>query len=425
MTVKKGALPAVGMRIAKSALGVLLVFIIYILRGRKGAPFYSALSVLWCMQPGRNEARSKAFQRTVGTLTGAFFGLILILIEFYWLKGRSELLEYSLISLFIIPVIYTTIVLNKKDASYFSCVVFLSIVVNHLSDANPYLFVLDRVNDTMIGIILAYFINTFTLPKKRQNKTLFVSELDEVLLDKGESMTPYSKYELNRMLSQGAQFTISTMRSPAALIPVLRGIQIKLPVIAMDGAILYDIGQNHILKKFEMTFDEVKEMMQLFEQRGHQCFVNVVIEDSIIIYYGDFKNPVEQAIYEDLHHSPFRNYMHGPFIEKGAPVYLMLIDTEERMTALYQEIEKAGYTKTHKVLKYPSSDHPGYSYIKIYHKEATKARMVEELKKLTGITDVVALGAEKEIGDLVIDGQDANEVVKKFKKVYEPYIWQV
>lgn len=51
-------------------------------------------------------------------------------------------------------ILYTTVLL-KKNASYFSTVVFLSIVVNHIGDQNPLLFVFNRVLDTMIGIVLA------------------------------------------------------------------------------------------------------------------------------------------------------------------------------------------------------------------------------------------------------------------------------
>ena len=47
MKSKSIALPPIGMRIIKSAVGVLLGFVIYFLRGRQGTPFYTALSVLW------------------------------------------------------------------------------------------------------------------------------------------------------------------------------------------------------------------------------------------------------------------------------------------------------------------------------------------------------------------------------------------
>lgn len=54
----------------------------------------------------------------------------------------------------IVVVLYTTVVMKKKQASYFSCVLFLSIVVNYITDVNPYLFVWDRFLDTLIGILI-------------------------------------------------------------------------------------------------------------------------------------------------------------------------------------------------------------------------------------------------------------------------------
>ena len=72
MKIKSTALPPIGMRIIKSSIGVLLGFIIYLIRGRRGAPFYTALSVLWCMQPYPSNARANARQRTIGTMIGVY-----------------------------------------------------------------------------------------------------------------------------------------------------------------------------------------------------------------------------------------------------------------------------------------------------------------------------------------------------------------
>lgn len=423
--IKKGNLPAVGMRIIKSAIGVLLVFLIYFLRGEKGVPFYSALSVLWCLQPCKTTTTSKALQRTVGTFIGAVFGLVMILIDYYLLGGQYEIIRDVLIAIFIIPVIYTTIVFNKKDASYFSCVVFLSIAVNHLTDINPYLFVVNRTVDTLIGIVVAYLLNTIHLPTKKQNDILFVSELEEMLLDQKDSMTPYSKFELNRMLSRGAKFTITTMRPPAGIIPVLKDINMELPVIAMDGAILYDIKKNHVMKKYAMEFEKVYELEALFKKHQFHCFVNVVIEDSIIIYYGDFQHKVEEQIYKKLRSSSYRNYIQKPLLEKGSPVYMMLIDTKERIDTLYAILEKRGYVEQLKVLKYASVDYPGYWYIKIYHKDAYKENMIKELQKMMAVERVMEIVDTKREGysQLSTRGEDANQIVRSFKRAYEYPIW--
>ena len=151
--------PPIGMRIIKSALGVLICFGIFFLRGKQGTPFYSALAVLWCIQKETRNTVGNALQRTIGTLIGAVYGLVYILIKLSLSTIGDSLLHYALISVTLIPVIYTTVVIQQKKASYFSCVVFLSIVVNHLMDENPYLFVFNRSMDTLIGIFVGLVLN--------------------------------------------------------------------------------------------------------------------------------------------------------------------------------------------------------------------------------------------------------------------------
>ena len=151
--------PHIGMRIIKSALGVLICFLIYFLRGKQGTPFYSALAVLWCIQNQSKNTVQNALQRTVGTGVGATYGLIYILIKQRVPQLGDSFLNYCIISLALIPIIYVTVVIKQKKASYFSCVVFLSIVVNHLMDENPYMFVANRSLDTLIGIVLGLALN--------------------------------------------------------------------------------------------------------------------------------------------------------------------------------------------------------------------------------------------------------------------------
>ena len=140
------------------------------------------------------------------------------------------------------------VIFKKKQASYFSCVVFLSIVVNHVTDANPYLFVWNRFLDTVIGIVIGVGINTVSLPYDKRNDILFLSGLDDTLLiNKKNKMSDYSKVELNRMLDDGANFTVSTMRTPASIMEAMSDIRLKLPVIAMNGAVLYNVV--HMLKR--------------------------------------------------------------------------------------------------------------------------------------------------------------------------------
>ena len=118
-------LPHIGMRIIKSALGVLLCFVIYLIRGKQGTPFYSALAVLWCIQNQTRNTFGNALQRTIGTGIGALYGLVYILAKMGLPDVGDGILHYLLISVTLIPIIYSTVVIQQKKASYFSCVVFL------------------------------------------------------------------------------------------------------------------------------------------------------------------------------------------------------------------------------------------------------------------------------------------------------------
>ena len=424
MKNKKITLPPIGMRIIKSAIGVFLGFVIYLLRGKNGTPFYTALSVLWCMQPQVSDSKSKAIQRTIGTMIGAFYGMIMILIEYYFGSFQSEFIRFLLISLFIIPVIYTTIVFNKKNASYFSCVVFLSIVVVHITDDNPYFFVVNRVLDTMIGIVLAFLINTARIPRKKRKDILFVSELDKVLLTMEEKLTPYSKFELNQIIEDGANFTIATMRPPAALLSAINGINLKLPVVVMNGAMLFDVKKNRCLKVYEIENSEAKELITFFNNRNFHCFVNVVVEDSVIIYYGEFKNDAEKRIYDNLRSSPYRNYMKEELPDNHGVAYLMIIDKREKIEKAYKDLKNLGYVEKYKILKYDSDDYPEYTYIKIYNKEAEKKNMIEYVKNMVGAEEVTTIGNIEGIENNVTNEDDPNKMIKKLKGMYEPYFWK-
>ena len=130
----KPHLPPIGMRIIKSSVAVFICYLVFYLRGEKGIVFYSQLAALWCIQPYVDSSLKHALQRTIGTFIGTAFAACVIPMVYYLLTGTNHLLQYAIISLMIVPIIYLTVLMDRKDASFFSCVVFLSIVVLHIED---------------------------------------------------------------------------------------------------------------------------------------------------------------------------------------------------------------------------------------------------------------------------------------------------
>jgi len=415
-------LPHVGQRIIRSVCAVCLCFIVYFMRGCHGIPFYSALAVLQCMQPYRSSSLKMAKKRSIGTFIGAFWGFLVILIQIYVLDGAimGTFLNYMLISLFTGVVIYSTVVMNCKNNSYFSCVVFLSIVVMHIEDAHPFIFVLNRVVDTLIGVFLALIVNSVHLPRGKNTDVLYVSGIEDVMFTGREPLTDYSKVELNRIIDTGANFTVATIKTPASVMESLNGINLKLPIIAMDGAVLYDIKENKYLKTYPMSYKQAEKIMQILRNENVNFFINVVVEDALIIYYHHLENEAETQIYKQMRRSPHRNYVRRNLPEGEEVVYFMMIDKTEKIREIYQRLTRVIQKEEYKMISYESSHYPGYSYIKIYEKDVTRSRMTRYLAEQLGIKKITTFGSIPGKSDVLVKDSDKNIMVKELKKRFEP-----
>lgn len=414
--------PKVGQRIIRSVIAVACCFCVFYLRNKEGIPFYSALAVLQCIQPYQDSMAQVAKKRVTGTFVGAFWGLVIILIQLYLFQGSlmDTFPGYMLISLFTGVVIYSTVILNCKNTAYFSCVVFLSITVMHMTDASPFLFVFNRVLDTLIGVGIALIVNTVHLPRKRQKDILFVSGIDDTLLGRNEQMSPYSKIELNRLIDSGAQFTVSSERTPATIRESLPGIHLKLPVIAMDGAVLYDLNENSYLMKYQMSVSQAQNICDFLDRKGISYFTNCVVDDLLIIYYDRLISSLHQEVYERRHRSPHRNYVQKKHPVYENVVYLYLLDTKESMEKLYQELMKEEWIGSYRVALHDSIRYPGCANIKIYNKDATRENMLQNLKAILSLDKVITFGSIEGKYDVCVADSRKDEMVKTLKKLYEP-----
>lgn len=427
MSISK-KLPPIGARIIKSAVAVMICMVIYYFRTLlpigSGIPFYSALAALWCLQPYANSTKNNAGQRSIGTFIGAAYGLAFImLLRFIGLT--KSVLVYLLASVMIIPVIYLTVITNKRNASFFSCVVFLSIALTHSFDDNPYLFVFNRVLDTFIGIGVGLAVNNFHLPIKHDSETLYVSGIDSVLIPDEHSANTYNKTELNRMIESGVKFTISTVRTPAEVVSLMNGVDLKLPLIVMDGAAMYDVNVKEYLEAEFLRADVCDEAETVIYESGMHCFVNIMYDVTLLIFYGELRNPAEKDLYETHKHSPYRNYVRDIYRRHdGAErvLYLTVLDEADKITSLETKLnERLGGMAR---ITVTASEYDGYQYLKVFSPLASKQHMLVKLKEHTGCEKVVTVGSIEGQYDVYIGDGGGNATLKKLKKLYRDDIYR-
>lgn len=145
------------MRVLKTVISVYLCFLIGI--ARDAVPFYSAIAAILCMQSDYKNSFKVGKSRIIGTLIGGIYGFLAILGFTYINIELFGYIHYLILSLFLIPIIYTNVFFKVPSSAYLSCVVFLIMTVSNVENIEPLVFASNRIIDTLIGIIVSLIIN--------------------------------------------------------------------------------------------------------------------------------------------------------------------------------------------------------------------------------------------------------------------------
>ncbi|NCC16994.1 MAG: hypothetical protein EOM28_11790 [Clostridia bacterium] len=388
-----GYFPRIGMRMIKTAVAVGICFFISYLTGGNGKPIFSGIAAIICMQPYVEHSVEVAFNRTIGTVIGAVFGLIAASASLYIPSGY-EYLQYLIISFTVIPVLYTTVILKKPGASALAGVVLLSITLSG-GEATPFMNAVNRSVETIVGILVSLGVNMLHLPRRREKDFLFVSGFDGAIYGEKTGITPYCIFELNQLLKDGMAFTIATERTPASLMADIGSIHLKLPVIAMDGAVLYDLKEKRYLACQGLS-KEMTDKIELFlRNMDLHYFLNVVWQDVLLIYYHNFKNEEEEKLYQQLRLSPHRNYVYGERPDGGIVVYILLVVKDEIADLVTDKLVEMDTEGELLFLRDKSETPQDYCHLKIYHKNATKEYMMNRLLETMPQKKTVVFGSNK------------------------------
>lgn len=418
--VIKKYVPSIGLRLIKTGIAVFLCFCVNMLRGDADVVFYSHIAAIYCMQDSITETKKNAVNRAVATTVGALYGLVtLLLFPSLAVETMSERLMHGIvISAMVILVVYTTVVIKQRDTAYFANVVYLSIVINNITNS-PYLFALNRFLDTMIGIVIALLVNTFRLPRERNRNILFVAELDSALLDREKKLPGYCRVKLNHMIDEGAKFTVSTTHTPGGLMELLQDVKLNYPVIVMDGAALYDIREKMYVRSYVMSYSKAKKVMELLRMEGIDWITHVIIDDMLVSYYRKTENAIYNQLVKEERISPHHNYVLRELPEGEDVVCIRIIDRTERIEAFCRKMEK-GELQRLKVSKYAAENHPGYTFLDIYNHNAVPENMISYLSRMLETDEAVTFGNADRKYTYTIDPDDNKRMVRLMRKRFEP-----
>lgn len=228
------------------------------------------------------------------------------------------------------------------------------------------------------------------------SKTLYVSDLDGTLMQPGAYISDKTADLLNRSISDGKLFTIATARTPATVAGIIRGIRMNIPCIVMTGAAIWDSVRNHYSDIKYIDKNAVKELVNAYHDVNFPIFHFTLENEMINIYHiGGKLTGLEQEFMDERIHSPYKRFHISPDGKEIIPEH------PEKTILFYgmqpDALAEAVFQRTSNLPDcraqfYHDLYGPEIGIIDAFSPEATKAKAIESMKKLTGADRIVAFG---------------------------------
>ena len=228
---------------------------------------------------------------------------------------------------------------------------------------------------------------------RRENmdkNTLYVTDLDGTLLRSDATLSPYTVSTINRLTEQGLAFTYATARSIESARPIAGGLNLPLPAITRNGAVLADNATGKHLEKALFTEEEVALLKEMLPELPRCGFVSCFIGEEMFKAYVPGNLVPGMVQYADFYRDdplmkPVKTLEEMFF---GQPGYVTLIDDREKAAKIYEKVRQ----------------YPGWEcifqkdtywdeyWVEVCPRNCTKAKAILKMKEQYGFRKVVAFG---------------------------------
>ncbi len=201
---------------------------------------------------------------------------------------------------------------------------------------------------------------------------------------------------------------------------LLPDVRLRLPVIVMDGAALYDIGKREYLKTVRIPEADALRMKELLDRSGLSYFTNTIEDHLLVVHCGELGNGAIRQLYEDKKRSAYRNFVTKQEEHLSEILYFMVLDEEARVRQLHDQISRQEWSGAYHLVYDGWKQYPGSACLKIYAAAANRETMLRELEASLGLSKTVVFGTIPGRCDVLTDPADRDAMVRKLKQYFEP-----
>ncbi|OPX29152.1 MAG: hypothetical protein B1H09_06760 [Gemmatimonadaceae bacterium 4484_173] len=232
--------------------------------------------------------------------------------------------------------------------------------------------------------------------------SLYISDLDGTLLGADGTLSAASTEILRSLLSKGMKFTVASARSVSSIQNVLAGLELNLPVIEFNGAMVsdFDTKEHHFINSVDSSV--VEDVLSLVEDSGNSAFVSAFTGSEDRLYYSSVTGEGMQWYLNNRRFNSDRRLKQLGDIRECLDNRVICVNVTgriEKVEGLEAELRK----------QFPDSlaihclqDHysPGFYWLTAHSIKASKANAIQFLQYFTGTTD----------RELVVFGDNSNDI---------------
>lgn len=231
---------------------------------------------------------------------------------------------------------------------------------------------------------------------------LYISDLDGTLLRNDARLSEYSRRVLRELIADGLPFSVASARSAASMRPILHGLGLELPVIALNGAFLSDLetGRHEVVNSIDRAVAE--DLYALVLQLGGVPLLATFDGEAERLYHCEASNDGMRWFLDDRIANRDVRLRRAENVADALAeqvVCMTMIGPRAQIAELEIAVrERHGLAIETHFFENPYS--PGWFWLTIHDWRATKAQGVRTLVELRGLA-----GRE-----LVVFGDHVNDV---------------
>jgi Cof subfamily protein (haloacid dehalogenase superfamily) len=252
---------------------------------------------------------------------------------------------------------------------------------------------------------------------------LYISDLDGTLLRSDATLSQNSADMLNECIRNGCNFTVASARSRTSMLPILKGLSLKLPVIAVNGGFITEMDTGRHITINSLVRDTARAVRQLLSREKTGAMVFTSDGEKEKLYFGA-QCSEGMRIYlkerQEAGDGRLRKAIGDDEELSQHVISFTVIEREERATQTRDMLRQA-FGEALSMNLYANMYYPGWYWLQISDRNATKAHAIRWIldsygfsaDQLTVFGDDVNDLAMFELAGITVAPDNAGDSVKK------------